>query len=347
MTGSLHAELSLTLDRADAWLDEQVKRLAEHDLLPVSRSPDAVEFQSSYGRFRLQAHGTDLQVRVESADAGGLEVLQETVSFYLLAHDGTLADRMVWRGYDPQESLPANFREMEVIDRRLVSPWMIRLTLKGRDIDHFAERGLHVRLMVPPAGIGRPPVWPKRSRSGAVVLPEGPDALTVRVYTIRAISLALGEIDVDVVRHAGGAVADWAEVAAPGDRVGVMGPGGGSYPKDGWLLIGGDETALPAISRILEKRPKDARGHAVIGLRNAEARIDPVAPDGFTVQWVVGGDGALVEAMRSVALPADAGVWFAGEAETARQVRAHFREDLGLPAACVASAGYWRRDGSA
>ena len=346
MSGSLHAELTLTLDRADDWLDEQVKRLAEHDLLPISSSPDAVEFQSNYGRLRLQARGPELQVRVESADAGGLEMLQETLSYYLLAHDGSLADRMVWRGHEPQESLPSTFREMEVIDRRLVSPWMIRLTLRGKDIAPFAERGLHLRLMVPPAGTGRPPVWPSRSRSGSVVFPDGPDALAVRAYTIRAISPALDEIDVDVVRHAGGAVANWAEGVPLGARVGVMGPGGGSFPADGWLLIGGDETALPAISRILENRPRDARGHAVIGLRHADARLDFAAPAGVSVDWVVGDDEALVEAVRSVALPEDigAGVWFAGEADAARQIRAHFREGLGLPAAKVASAGYWRRD---
>lgn len=288
-------------------------------------------------------------MQVRSTDVGGLEVLQETVSHYLTIHDPALANRMVWRGHDPAETLPANFREMQVVARRSVSPWMIRLTLQGRDMAAFAGRGLHVRLLVPPTGRNRPPVWPTRKRSGTVVFPEGEDALTVRVYTIRAIRPESGEIDVDVVRHAGGAVADWAEDVGPGASVGVIGPGGGYFPDSDWLLIGGDETALPAIARILENRPRGSGGRAIIGLRHADARIDIAAPDGVAVEWVVGDDAALCAAMEAAELPreAAASVWFAGEAEAARRrLRAVFRGARGLPAGRVSCAGYWRREDS-
>ena len=345
MTDRLQAKLTLSLDGAGAWLDSQVAHLAEHDLLPVLRTAEAVEFRSPYGSFHIRARGKDLRVRVESGDVGGLEVLQETVSHYLTAHDPELAERMVWRGHDREETLPANFREMQVVERRPVSPWMIRLTLRGRDMAAFAERGLHIRLLVPPRG--RAPVWPRRARSGSVALPEGEDALTVRVYTIRAIRPESGEIDVDVVRHAGGAVADWAEDVEPGARVGVIGPGGGYFPESDWLLIGGDETALPAIARILENRPQGARGRAVIGLRHADARMDIASPDGVAVEWVVGDEAALSAAMTAVELPVSgaASVWFAGEAEAARRLRTMFREERGLAAGQVSCAGYWRRGG--
>ncbi len=342
MTDRLHAELSLTLDGAGAWLDRQVEHLAEHDMLPTVRTPETAAFRSSYGLFHIHAAGRALTVRVESADIGGLEVLQETVSYYLKAHDPALAERMVWQGYDRDETLPANFREMRVLGRRLASPWMIRLTLQGRNMAAFAERGLHIRLLVPPSG--REPIWPRRSRSGAVVLPEGEDALAVRVYTIRSIRPESGEIDVDVVRHAGGAVSDWAETVEADARVGVIGPGGGFFPDDGWLLIGGDETALPAIARILEGRPEGSAGHAVIGVRHPEARMALDAPAGMNVEWVVG-DEALCAAMAEAVIPSgEPLVWFAGEAEAARRLRSVFRDERGLTARQVTCAGYWHRD---
>lgn len=345
MTRSLHAELQLSLDGAGAWLDGQVEHLAEHDLLPVSRTPETAEFRTDYGTFRVHAAGRDLRIRVESNDVGGLEVLQESISHYLISHDGRLAPSLVWSGHRPVEDLPKNFREMRVAGRRLVSPWMIRLTLQGEDIGHFAERGLHVRLLLPPSQSGRPTVWPRRAPTGAVVFPEGADTLTVRVYTIRHIRPGLGEIEVDVVRHAGGAFADWAETADVGAQLGIIGPGGGFYPEGDWLLIGGDETALPAISRILEQRPADAEGHAVIGIRHADARMEIAAPAGVTVEWVVGDDAALIGAMEAVRPPlaTDVAVWFAGEAEAARHLRKYFKERLGLSPGRVSSAVYWRR----
>lgn len=349
VTDRLQAELTLSLNGARAWLDSQVAHLAEHDLQPTLRTEEAAAFASSYGSFHIHARGSDLRVRVESADLGGLEVLQETVSYYLTAHDPALAERMVWRGHDRGETRPANFRQMRVVARRLASPWMIRLTLQGRDIAAFAERGLHIRLLVPPSGHGRAPVWPRRARSGSVVFPEGEDALTVRVYTVRAIRPESGEIDVDVVRHAGGAVADWAEDVEPGAAVGVIGPGGGYFPEDGWLLIGGDETALPAIARILENRSEGAGGHAVIGVRHAEARMEIAAPTDVTIDWLVGDDRGLRAAMEAAALPPARKpvVWFAGEAETARHLRTVFRRERGLNAGQVSCSAYWRRDESA
>lgn len=346
MTDSLQAELTLTLDGAGAWLDRQVAHLAEHDLLPVLHTQEAVEYRSAYGSFHIRARGDDLRFRVESGDIGGLEVLQETISHYLTTHDPQLARTMVWRGHAHEHTLPANFREMRVTARRLSSPWMIRLTLQGRDMAAFAERGLHIRLLVPPRD--RTPVWPRRAPSGAVVFPDGDDALAVRVYTIRAIRPQSGEIDVDVVRHAGGAVSDWAEQAEPGAPVGVIGPGGGYFPAADGLLIGGDETALPAIARILEALPEGAGAHAIIGVRHADARMDIAAPAGATVEWVVGDDAALCRRMAAAALPegSDPAIWFAGEAETARHLRSVFRSRSGLTARQVSCAGYWRRDGT-
>ena len=48
----------------------------------------------------------------------------------------------------------------------------------------------------------------------------------------------------------------------PGDRIGVVGPGGGGLVEAEWYLFAGDETALPAIGRMLEHLPATAKGTA-------------------------------------------------------------------------------------
>lgn len=342
----MQADLTLDVPRPEDWLAAQIDHLAGHDLLPAERSADHAEFRTAYGAFSVRARGASLSIRIESDDADGLETLQGSISEYLIARDPSLAARIAWQGHRTSGAAPASFRVMEVVSRRLVSPWMIRLTVKGEDIGHFGERGLHVRLFLPPQCGVRPVIWPRRLATGAMALPEGEDALTVRVYTIRDIRPDLGELDIDVVRHAGGVFSDWAEGAEPGTRLGVMGPGGGFYPEADWLLIGGDETALPAISRILEHLPTNTRGRAVIGLRQGDGRMRIASPSGVEIDWIVGDDTALIAAMEATRLPLNehATVWFAGEAEAARRLRKTFRERLGLPAERVSCAAYWRRD---
>lgn len=342
----MQADLTVDVRRPQDWLAAQIAHLAEHDLRPAERSADHATFETPYGSFRVSARGAALRVRVEADDADGLETLQGAISEYLIAQDPSLSERIEWQGHRAAGAAPMGFRVMEVVSRRLVSPWMIRLTVKGEDVGHFGERGLHVRLFLPPRVTDRPIVWPRRSASGAMVLPEGEDALTVRVYTVRQIRPEVGELDIDVVRHAGGAFSDWAEGAEPGALLGVMGPGGGFHPKADWLLIGGDETALPAISRILEYLPDHVQGRAVIGLRHGDGRMRIDAPSGVEIAWIVGDDTALTAAMEAVRLPRgdDAAVWFAGEAEAARRLRKTFKERLGLPAERVSCAAYWRRD---
>ncbi|MCE3544330.1 siderophore-interacting protein, partial [Escherichia coli] len=96
--------------------------------------------------------------------------------------------------------------------------------------------------------------WPTMGRDGRPVWPEGDDALIARVYTIRTIDIERGEVDIDMVVHPGNDTpgSTWALNAKPGGIVGMTGPGGGSVEDAGRYLLVGDETALPAIGRILE-----------------------------------------------------------------------------------------------
>jgi iron complex transport system ATP-binding protein len=118
----------------------------------------------------------------------------------------------------------------------------------------------------------------------------------IRTYTVRAVRAAIREIDVDVVVHpVDGPASLWAENAALGDELIVLGPnahhdgvhGGVDFlppPHAERILLAGDETALPAIAAILERLPPTASGHAIVEVPHVGDAVCMSAHPGFTVE---------------------------------------------------------------
>ncbi|MEB4616466.1 siderophore-interacting protein, partial [Leucobacter sp. M11] len=70
-----------------------------------------------------------------------------------------------------------------------------------------------------------------------------------------------------------------------------------------WVLLAGDETALPAIARFLEERPVPAPVRVVIELGDPAARQELSLRDGDTIEWVVTAPGEasrLADAVRAL-----------------------------------------------
>src|SRR4029079_16394858 len=132
-----------------------------------------------------------------------------------------------------------------------------------------AAAGPTVSLLVP--RVGDPaPRWPRGAKDGRSVGPEGAHGVSLRSYTARRQDPAAGEVEIDFVLHGDGPAASWAGAARPGAVLGGAGPAAsgagaarlgsvlgvaGASPLGerpaGHLLLAGDETALPAITRIL------------------------------------------------------------------------------------------------
>ena len=91
----------------------------------------------------------------------------------------------------------------------------------------------------------------------------------VRTLTVRRADPAAREIAIDVVVHGEhGAAGLWAATAEPGQPVYLMGPSGAYAPDPAadWHLLAGDETALPAIEKLLKDPSPLVRGAAVWAL---------------------------------------------------------------------------------
>jgi NADPH-dependent ferric siderophore reductase len=217
---------------------------------------------------------------------------------------------------------------MRVSQVRPTTPNFLRVRLTGPDAARFGTGSLHFRLLLPPAG--RSPVWPRVAASGRTVWPEGPDALHRPVYTVAAQEDDW--LEFDIFRHAGSPTCDWADSDPVGAEVGVLGPGGGWCPDARRLFLFGDQTALPAIVRMLRL----ARGEVRAVLSCAADDLG----DAVTDPRVTRSDDLLDGVRKLQDLTHDDFVWFAAKADHARAARQHLLE-RGIPKQGFVAAAYW------
>jgi NADPH-dependent ferric siderophore reductase len=276
-----------------------------------------------------------------------------------------------------------------------LSPSFLRLTLAGPELTGFGAGGADQRIKL---------VLPRDGGPVRDLLTDGPDWYQeycrlpedrrphLRTYTVRAARPLLGELDVDVVLHGvddghPAPAAGWAAAAAPGNPVTVLGPdrpGSGrawgvewAPPARGALVLVGDETAVPAISAIVEALPAGRRAVAVLEVPVAGDVLSLDLPPGVEVHWLIRGSRGRGEALGpavhaalcelGIAAPAagadpgdfdlDGGMlwevpeagaegcyaWLAGEAGMVKALRRRLVRDLGVPRTSVAFMGYWRK----
>jgi NADPH-dependent ferric siderophore reductase len=230
-----------------------------------------------------------------------------------------------------------------------VTPSVRRVTLSGTPAA-VAAAGPTVNLLVPRVGDAAPR-WPHVARDGRIVWPEGSHGISLRSYTARRQDPGAGTVDIDFVLHGDGPAAGWAAAAAPGALLGVAGAGALGERPAGYLLLAGDETALPAISRILAAAPPATGGLALIEVADAAEEQPLATPVGIAVRWlhrdgIAPGESALLaDAVAALDRPEgdDVFVWVAAESGVVRTVRADLRGRWGLGRAQHHAIGYWRR----
>ena len=247
---------------------------------------------------------------------------------------------------------PPPFRRVRLISREQRSPRLLRVVLGGDSLEGFAIEApaSSVRLLLPPA-IGEPLVMPEWA-GNQFELPDGRRA-PIRTFTPRHHDPERHELTLEIVLHASGAATDWAKSAAIGDEVAISGPGR-SEPLDAEarsFLLAGDESAIPAISQLLETIDADRSVTVHVEVTDANAVVELPEHRGASVDWHVlrsndepgSAMSAAVEGMDD--LP-DA-VWVAGEAAAVQHLRRHLFDDRGLHRSAVTARGYWKHGRSA
>jgi NADPH-dependent ferric siderophore reductase len=224
-------------------------------------------------------------------------------------------------------------RTLVVLEKRHITPRMLRFVLGGDDFDDFdgfttPSADDHIKLYV---------------------LGERGD-LESRDFTPRYFDAEAKRLTIDVAMHPVGPASHWAEQAQTGDVLEIGGPRGSLMIADDfdwWLLIG-DETALPSIGRRVEGLAKRVRAitlAAVIG--PAEEQVFHTRANHQAI-WVhrapdeAASVRPVLEALKKIELPPGEGfVWIAAEAKVARAARDHIVNVRRHPAQWLRASGYW------
>ena len=230
-----------------------------------------------------------------------------------------------------------------------VTPSVRRVLLSGTEAA-VAAAGPTVNVLVPRVGDSAPR-WPHVARDGRIVWPDGAHGVSLRSYTARRQDPAAGEVEMDFVLHGDGPAAAWAGAAEAGALLGVAGGGALGDRPAGWLLLAGDETALPAISRILAAAAATTTGVVFVEVAGPDEEQPLPAPSGMTVRWLhrggtpPGESTLLADAVAGLDRPAgdDLFAWVAAESAAVRTARADLRGRWGLGRAQHHAIGYWRR----
>jgi NADPH-dependent ferric siderophore reductase len=217
----------------------------------------------------------------------------------------------------------------------------LRVVLGGGALEAFVWPGAGSHLKFFPSVAGETSL----AKGAGEPAPRPPS----RTYTPRSFDPTRGELSIDFLLHGDGLCSKWAATAQPGDRVRVSLPRAvfHSAPEALWQLLAGDDSAIPAISTIIEAGitvPTDV----LIETLSLESER-PVLPDHplTSIEWVAADaespGAALEEAVGRWPVPTGAGsLWIAAEAVAVRRIRKSLLEKRSIGPDAVVTRGYWR-----
>ena len=288
---------------------------------------------------------------------------------------------------------------VESVER--LSPSFVRVTFVGPDLADVGTLGhvldQRIKLIFPTAAGELPDIAGRGADwyQAWLALPEETRG-SMRTYSIRELVVGEGitKLVIDFVLHLepgfSGPASLWASAAQAGDELLIVAPRRGFIdgvgieyaPGDARsILLAGDETAAPAIARILEDAHPGTKGIAFIEVPHTDDTLSIAAPRGVELRWLPREGGlhgekllpavldylgttsegpisdtgtedllwetptfsGLGETISEATAPAERYFWIAGESGVVTTLRRHLVKDLGIDRFQVAFMGYWRK----
>ncbi|MCE5290792.1 MAG: siderophore-interacting protein [Nocardiaceae bacterium] len=237
-----------------------------------------------------------------------------------------------------------------------LGPSLRRITFTGSALEHLPYAGpdQRVKLLFAADSSKLPDVEGPFSAPRFMGLWAGSAfrGIAMRTYTIRHHRPSDHEVDIDFALHGPvGLASKFATEAEVGDEMTIYGPVSDyvAPPEGAWILIGGDDTAAPAIAAILESLPRDAVGKAFVEVGDSGDVQSIEAPAGVEVTWL-DREGAptatslhLRNAVCGTAIPeGPRWVWLAGESSVVTSIRRYLVNDRGVDRRQISFTGYWK-----
>lgn len=349
------AQTRVALSDPEAIIAPVCEHMLEHG--GVARMEGGVrilEFSGARALFSPTDDGTLVDVEANSLES--LYFVRVAVASHILEFAEPAAPIIVWSGDGGELARPPNFQILRITDVQDITPHMRRISFHGDNVARFAGmNALHLNVLCQHPDLATPQ-WPTVGSNGLAQWEDPARRPSLRKYTVRSLDVAAGSLDIDFVLHAdagpGSAVAETAQI---GTEIGVIGPGGGGLVEADWYLFAGDETALPAIARMLEHLPAQARGEAFIEVADKDEVQHLAFQADIEVTWLyrngaaAGTTSLLTDAVRSSVLPRDGSsvyVWAGCEFAAFRQIRSYCRTELGLKKDEHLVVSYWNRGNS-
>lgn len=343
------AQAIIKADDIDGCLPELLEHMEEH--ATVIHTGKGAMLVSPFGSVEIRRQSEDLFLEAKSASVEVLSMMKVFIAEHVFEFAGETAS-IDWSDDQASEQTPPHFQKLIVMDTFNVTPRMRRVCFSCERVAAFTgDAGYHVRLLLPPGG--KEPVWPYMSADGRLTWPDGDNTLVSRVYTIRNVDMGSGMVEIDFVLHdTPGPAAAWAVQAQPGDIIGLLGPSGGKVPPADHYIIAGDETALPAVSRLLGDLPVHCRGIAFIEVQNRDEIQQISHPENVELRWLPRGSAhpgttnLLQDAIAALPRPSAQETYFAWiscEFTACNAIRTHLRKNWGATKGSYLATSYWRR----
>lgn len=238
-----------------------------------------------------------------------------------------------------------------VKEKIFLSPHYIRIIfdMTEKQLEKFANAGIGAnnKIFIPAPG------------SDEVLFPD--DALEIggvasvrRTYTTRHIDISKQELWIDFVAHGdNGPASYWANRAVAGSKLGIAMKEGGRplFPEKAAYFFVGHSTAIPVIAAMMEQLPPHVQVKAILEVYGKEDVISLSTSANANIDWIYNEQpemgSKLFEVVRDLSLANHQSFFFfAGEFDSAKKIRQHFKETMGWLPANYSVVSYWKRGAS-
>ncbi|MBO0132077.1 DUF2218 domain-containing protein [Agrobacterium burrii] len=344
------ARAAVELDNADEVVSAICDHMVEHGAV-IERNSNCWSFRFPNALATFTNEGRVTSVEVSADDLEGLYYIRLSVASHLMEF-GPANLELEWKGHGDTLVRPPNFQKFTVESIRQITPRTRRITFSAEDVSKFISMdALHLNLILQ-ENTSDDPQWPTVGANGLIAWDETKPRPSMRKYTVRSLDIDQGTLDIDFVLHAdSGPGSKFAEDAVVSDVVGALGPGGGGLVEADRYFFAGDETALPAIARMLEQLSETASATVIIEVSDKLEIQNLCSRARLETSWILREDGALGNSLEFVRLVTNIDIpdddrrtylWVGCEFQSAQTIRKALRSSPRIAKKDQLVVSYWR-----